>query len=31
MVGGCVDWMHLAQDKGKWRALVNMVMNLHAS
>jgi hypothetical protein len=22
------DWMHLAQDKDKWRALVNTVMNL---
>jgi hypothetical protein len=23
-----VDWMHLAQDKDQWRALVNTVMNL---
>jgi hypothetical protein len=23
-----VDWMHLAQDRSQWRALVNMVMNL---
>jgi hypothetical protein len=23
-----VDWIHLAQDQDKWRALVNMVMNL---
>jgi hypothetical protein len=23
-----VDWMHVAQDRGQWRALVNMVMNL---
>jgi hypothetical protein len=24
----CGDWMELAQDGGRWRALVNMVMNL---
>jgi hypothetical protein len=23
-----MDWIDLAQDRGKWRALVNMVMNL---
>jgi hypothetical protein len=23
-----VDWMHLAEDREKWRALVNTVMNL---
>jgi hypothetical protein len=23
-----VDWISLAQDKDKWRALVNVVMNL---
>jgi hypothetical protein len=23
-----VDWIHLAQDRGQWRALVNMEMNL---
>jgi hypothetical protein len=23
-----VDWIGLAQDKDKWRALVNVVMNL---
>jgi hypothetical protein len=23
-----VDWIHLAQDRGQWWALVNMVMNL---
>jgi hypothetical protein len=25
---GDVDWIHLAQDRNRWRALVNMVMNL---
>jgi hypothetical protein len=24
---GDVDWIGLAQDRGKWRALVNAVMN----
>jgi hypothetical protein len=23
-----VEWMHLAQDRDKWRVLVNTVMNL---
>jgi hypothetical protein len=23
-----VDWIHLAQDRDQWRALVSMVMNL---
>jgi hypothetical protein len=27
---GSVDWIGLAQDKDKWRALVNAVMNLRA-
>jgi hypothetical protein len=25
---GGVDWIHLAQDRDRWRALVNMVMNV---
>ena len=25
--GGCGDWMELAQDKDRWRALVITVMN----
>jgi hypothetical protein len=25
---GCMDWMELAQDRSRWRALVNTVMNL---
>jgi hypothetical protein len=23
-----IEWIHLAQDKDQWRAVVNMVMNL---
>ena len=26
--GGCGDWMELAQDRDRWRALWNMVRNL---
>jgi len=25
--GGCGDWMELAQDRNRWRALVSTVMN----
>ena len=28
MGGGCGDWMELAQDGDRWRALVSTVMNL---
>jgi hypothetical protein len=28
---GDVDWIHWAQDRDRWRALVNMVMNLRVS
>jgi hypothetical protein len=27
-VVGCVNWIRLAQDMGRWRAVVNAVMNL---
>jgi len=27
-VGGVGDWMELAQDRDRWQALVNTVMNL---
>ena len=26
--GGCEDWMELAEDRDRWRALVSTVMNL---
>jgi hypothetical protein len=25
---GCVDWIGLAQDRNRWRAVVNSVLNL---
>jgi hypothetical protein len=28
---GDVDWIDLAQDRDKWRALVNAIMNLQVS
>ena len=26
--GGCMDWIDLAEDRGRWRAVVKAVMNL---
>jgi hypothetical protein len=28
---GDMDWIHVAQDRDQWRALVNTVMNLQTS
>ena len=25
--GGGIDWLYLAEDRGRWRAVVNAVMN----
>jgi hypothetical protein len=25
---GCMDWIELARDRDRWRALVNVVMNI---
>jgi hypothetical protein len=27
-MGGCIEWINVAQDGDRWRALVNVVMNL---
>jgi hypothetical protein len=31
MGGGGIDWIGLAQEREKWRALVNEIMNLRVS
>jgi hypothetical protein len=28
---GCMDWMELVQDRHKWRALVDAIMNLRVT
>jgi hypothetical protein len=30
MSWGGIDWIHLAQDRNQWRAVVNMEMNAYA-
>jgi hypothetical protein len=27
MVGGCIEWINLAQDRDQWSAVVNTVIN----
>ena len=29
--GGGIDWFYLAEDRGRWRAFVNSVMNLRVA
>jgi len=31
MWGGGMDWIDLAEDRDRWRALVNVVMNLRVT
>jgi hypothetical protein len=28
LIGGGVEWIHVAQDRDRWRAVVNAVMNI---
>jgi len=28
VLSGCMDWMELAEDRDRWRAFVNSVMNV---
>jgi hypothetical protein len=27
----CIDWIHLAQDRNRWRTIVHMIMNIWVS